>query len=90
MKALNTVLAEKMRDPEFASEYNRLEPEYAAIQALIDARQESNMSLADLSRSTGIKPQNLSRIEKGETNPTVKTLARIATGLGKRLEIRFV
>lgn len=25
-------------DPEFAVEYNRLEPEYAAVQALIDVR----------------------------------------------------
>lgn len=77
-------------DPEFSSEYNRLEPEYAAIQALIDARREEGMSLAELSRATGMRPQNILRIEKGESNPTVQTLARLASGLEKRLEIRFV
>ena len=76
-------------DPDFAAEYNQLEPEYAAIQALIDARAETGMTLADLSRVTGIRPQNIQRIERGDSNPTLKTLSRLATGLGKRLEIRF-
>ncbi|HAQ44693.1 MAG TPA: hypothetical protein DCQ81_00970 [Dialister sp.] len=33
---------------------------------------------------------NISRIEKGQSMPSIATLAKIAHGLGKRLEIRFV
>ncbi|MBS5035263.1 helix-turn-helix domain-containing protein [Dialister sp. i34-0019-2H8] len=33
---------------------------------------------------------NISRIEKGQSMPSIATLAKIAQGLGKRLEIRFV
>lgn len=91
MSDLSRYVDEQMAsDPEFAAEYNRLEPEYAAVQALIDARETEGMTLADLSRATGMRPQNIQRIEKGEANPTVRTLARLASGLGKRLVIRFV
>ena len=33
---------------------------------------------------------DISRIEKGQTMPSMAALAKIAHGLGKRLEIRFV
>ena len=36
-----------------------------------------------------MKASNLSRLENGSGNPSVATLAKIARGLGRRLEIRF-
>ena len=33
---------------------------------------------------------DISRIENGNANPSLKTMKRIASGLGKRLEIRIV
>ena len=37
-----------------------------------------------------MKPANLSRLENGNGNPSVATLAKIAHGLGRKLEINFV
>lgn len=34
--------------------------------------------------------RSISRIEMGNTNPTVRTLGRIARGFGKKLQIKFV
>ncbi len=53
---------------------------------LKEARRRLDLSLADLSLKTGIDPAALARLENGEqSNPTMETLARVATALGKRL-----
>jgi ribosome-binding protein aMBF1 (putative translation factor) len=53
---------------------------------LKEARGRLELSLADLSLKTGIDPAVLARLENGEQpNPTMETLARVATALGKRL-----
>ena len=48
------------------------------------------MTQKELSEKTGIRQSNISRIENGNCSPTVETLEKIAEGLGKKLEIRFV
>ena len=42
-------LAEQLKDPEFKKEYDALEPEFAIIQAMIDARKESGLTQKELS-----------------------------------------
>lgn len=44
----------------------------------------------ELAARCGMKAPNLSRIENGNGNPSVATLNKIAKGLNKKLEIRFV
>jgi transcriptional regulator with XRE-family HTH domain len=44
-------------------------------------RQERNWSLEELARATGVSKPMLGQIERGESNPTVMTLWKIATGL---------
>ena len=38
MTTFDEHLAEQMKDPEFAREWERLEPEYAVINAILDAQ----------------------------------------------------
>lgn len=45
-------------------------------------RAEKNMSLGQLSEACGISKVMLSQIEKGDANPTINTLWKIANGLG--------
>lgn len=90
MDDLHQYLNEQMKDPEFAAEYEALQPEYEAIRAIIGARIESHMTQKELAEKTGIRQSNISRIENGTSSPTVETLARIAAGMGKRLKIDFV
>jgi transcriptional regulator with XRE-family HTH domain len=33
---------------------------------------------------------DISRLENGTANPSLKTMKRIAEGLGRKLEIRFI
>lgn len=90
MDDLERFLNEQMQDPEFAAEYEALQPEYEAICAVIGARIESHMTQKQLAEKTGIRQSNISRIENGTSSPTVETLARIAAGMGKKLKIEFV
>lgn len=44
-------------------------------------RTERNLSLGQLSELSGVSKVMLSQIEKGESNPTINTIWKIATGL---------
>ena len=54
------------------------------------AREVAGMTQKELAEKTGIRQSNISRIESGSSSPTIETLSRIASGLGKRLKIDFV
>ena len=82
--------AEQMQNEEFRKEYEALEPEFAIIQAIIDARQETGLTQRELSERTGIAQSDISKLENGNANPSIKTLKRIAMAMGKQLRISFV
>lgn len=83
-------LEEQLKDDEFRKEFEALQPEHAVIQAIIDARKESGLTQKELAEKTGIAQGDISKIEKGLANPSLKTLKRLAVGMGKVLKIEFV
>ena len=82
--------AEQMKNEELRREYEALEPEFAIIQALIDARTAEGLTQKELSQRTGIAQSDISKLENGNANPSVRTLQRLAEGMGKKLKIEFV
>lgn len=90
MKKFDQYLEEQLKNPEFKKEYDALDPEFAVIRAVIEARKESGITQKELSELTGIAQGDISKLENGNANPSIKTLERIATALGKRLKIEFV
>ena len=90
MSSFNEYLNEKMQDPEFKQEYDALEPEFAIIQALIDARKASGLTQKQLAEITGIAQADISKLENGNANPSLRTLQRLASGMGTSLKIEFV
>jgi len=85
----STYLAEALKDPAFKEAYDKLEPEYAAIEAVLKARKEKGLTQAKLAKKMGSKQAVISRLEAGLTNPSVSFLKRLADALDCRLEIRF-
>lgn len=83
-------LQEQLRDPEFKKEYEALQPEHAIIQAIIDARRQSGLTQKELSERTGITQGDISKLERGNANPSIRTLQRLASGMGMRLRLEFV
>ena len=83
-------LCEQMKNPEVKKEYDALEAEYAIIQSIIDARKIAGITQKELAERTGINQADISKLENGNGNPSLRTLQRLAAGLGKTLKIEFV
>lgn len=81
---------ELLENNEVKKEYESLEPEYQLIKAIINAREEKSLSQQALSDLTGIDRGDISKIENGNANPSLRTMKRLAAGLGKRLKIEMV
>lgn len=90
MTNFNDLLAEQMKDPEFRKEWEALEPEYTIKRAMIDARNAEGLTQKELSERSGIAQGDISKLENGSANPSVKTLQRLANAMGKKLKIEFV
>ena len=86
----NDFLNEQLQDPEVKKEYDALAPEFAIIQAMIDARQASGMTQKQLADKTGIAQSDISKLERGNANPSLRTLQRLAAGMGMQIKIEFV
>lgn len=84
------VLEEKLRDPEFREGYEKLDPEFNIINAILDSRRLMGMTQKSLSKRTGISQGDISKLEKGIGNPSIKTLKRLAEGMEMTLKIEFV
>lgn len=83
-------LQEQLQDPEFRKEYEALQPERAVIQAMIDARRTSGLTQKELSERTGIAQGDISKLENGNANPSIRTLQRLASGMGMTLKVEFI
>lgn len=90
MTKFKDFLNEQLKDEEFRKEYEALEPEFAVIQAMIDARKMKGLTQKELSERTGIAQGDISKLENGSSNPSLRTLQRLAEGLGMKLKLEFV
>lgn len=90
MSNFNDYLSQKMKDPAFKAEYDALEPEFSIIQAMIDARKASGLTQKQLAEKTGIAQSDISKLESGNANPSLRTLRRLAEGMGMQIKLEFV
>jgi ribosome-binding protein aMBF1 (putative translation factor) len=89
-KNFRETLSEQMKDPEFRTEWEALEPERQIIRAIIEGREANDLTQKQLSEATGIAQADISRLENGTGNPSIRTLKRLAAGLGMQLKLEFV
>lgn len=89
MSEWDKFLEKQLQDPEIRAEWDALEPEFAIIQAMIDARKTTGLTQKQLSERTGIAQGDISRLENGNANPSLNTLKRLANGMDRVLKIEF-
>ena len=82
-------LKEQLQNPEVRAEWDALEPEFAIIQAIINARKNTGLTQKQLSERTGIAQGDISRLENGNANPSLNTLKRLASAMGMNLKLEF-
>ena len=86
----NDFLQEQLQDPEFRKEYEALQPKHAVVQAIIDARKNAGLTQKELSERTGIAQGDISKLENGNANPSIRTLQRLAAAMGMTLKVEFL
>ena len=67
-------------NPELYEEYKELEPEYELIKQVIKIRKDQELTQKELADRTGTRQSNISRLEQGEYNPSLKFLKKLAQG----------
>ena len=90
MSEFQELLQEQLKDPDFKKEWDDIQPEMDVIRAMIDARIEQNLTQKELAARTGIDQADISKLENGTRNPSLKLLKKLASGLGMQLIIEFV
>lgn len=90
MKTLKQYKKEQMKNPEFAQAYEGIQPEMNIIRAMVDARLSRNMTQKELAEVTGIAQGEISKLENGTRNPSIKLLQRLAEGLDMTLNVSFL
>lgn len=85
MKTSEQALAEELRDPEFQREWNRTAVARAVALKVLTYRTDHKLSQRALAKNLDMTQPQLARLEAGEHNPTIDTLARLA----QTLDIEF-
>lgn len=90
MSEFKDFLNEQLQDPEFRKEWEDIQPEMDVIRAMMEARISQNLTQKELAERTGIDQADISKLENGTRNPSLKLLKRLADGMGMTLKIEFV
>lgn len=75
------------KDPELKKAYDALELEFSIIEQVIRKRLEKGLSQKQLAEKVGTKQSAISRLEGGNSNPSVAFLEKISKALGGKLQI---
>lgn len=74
--------------PEAKAHREVFEQSYDIATQIIELRERHGLTQSDLAERCGIDQGDISRIERGATSPTARTLQRIAEAIGA--EVRLV
>nr|WP_290988109.1 helix-turn-helix transcriptional regulator [Halomonas sp.] len=76
-----------LKNPEVKAEYERLAPEFELANTLISMRQRAGLTQEELAQRLHTQKSNISRLERGDSNPGWKTLQRYAQACGFDLSV---
>jgi len=89
MTKISTLHKKWMENPEYRQAYEAMRPEFELASAIIAARKKAGLTQAELAERMGAKQSQVARLEAGTTNPSRKTLERVAEATGSHLRIIF-
>lgn len=90
MSEFREFLNEQLKDAELKKEWDDIQPEMDVIRAMVEARISQNLTQKELADRTGINQADISKLENGTRNPSLKLLKRLADGMGMTLKLEFV
>ncbi len=69
-------------NPEVRKEYDALEEEFSLIDQLITMRTKAGLTQEEVAKKLGTNKSNISRLERGKSNPSWGTLNKYAAACG--------
>ena len=85
--SLQRLKARAFENPEVKAEYDQLAPEFALTNTLISMRQKAGLTQDEIAKRMGTQKSNISRLERGSSNPSWKTLQNYALACGFELSV---
>ncbi len=76
-----------LKNPVTKSAYDALGPEYEIVKTIIEERIKRGWSQTELAEAIGSRQPVISRLERGDSNPSLQTLGRIAKALNLSLKV---
>jgi DNA-binding XRE family transcriptional regulator len=73
--------------PEALARWDAFNGHYTMARELRELRKERHLTQKQLAAASGINQAEISRIERGQTNPTASTLAALLAPLGARVGV---
>ena len=89
MRTLIEHIKEQLKNPAFEEEYKALGEEYNVAREIIHARMKAKLTQKELAEKIGTRQSNVSRIESGNSNPSIAMLKRIAEATGTKLQVEL-
>lgn len=89
MRSYKDVKNKFLQDKEVKKVYNELGPEFELVRMIIKKRLESGLTQKELAEKIGTKQSAISRLEKGDYNPSLSFLHRLAEALDTKIHISF-
>ena len=78
-----------LSEPDFRREYEAIGPKFELIESIIKRRIELKMSQEELAAKVGTGQAAISRLERGNANPTLASLVEIAAALEANLHVEL-
>ena len=87
LKTHRELVADSMRDDDYRAEAERTRFAHDVAMRVIAYRIEQDISQAELGRRVGMRQPHIARLEAGEHEPSLTTLARLSRALGIEFHI---
>lgn len=76
--------------PSFRATFESSWQQRKLLRALAKRREELGLSQTEVAARMGTSQSTLARLEQGNANPTLATVARLAKALGQKIEWRLI
>lgn len=87
MKSFQDFKKEALKDPEVKKAYDDLRLEFEIAAAVIEKRLKKGLTQSQLAKKIGTKQSAISRLEGGDSNPSVGFLEKVAKALDVKLKV---
>lgn len=85
---LQNLKRQALDNPEVKAEYDKLENEFSLINQLLAMRTKAGLTQEQVAERMHTRKSNISRLERGNANPSWSTLMKYANACGFELSLK--